>query len=632
MATYTAVIGDASSVGSLGFLRGSPTGTTTGTRRNPTVASARIRTIMAPHIIQATPGGLISCDFTIPSWEAQRYRSTLRYGATVWLFDGATPIFYGYAEQPTWNPDGSCLMNVSGPWTILSRAQMREAWELWDMSLLNPGANPADNGNGQVNLANDGSLRLSFGVGSAIALNDRVSVEYVLFGEAVGNFDGKLISAFEVDIATAAFSGSANLRFRVIGCTAPGASGTTLYDTNAAGSSGIQGALNLHGTGGGAGVWGGAGFRCLRFQLVASGGAVAGGATANSYVVVDRIRIGTREALFPVAGSAIDTAAIARDIININTPSGSFLAFDTPQEFWPSQVNPGATDTNSEVYQWGLDPMTGTGAAPNSGVTVTGFTALEWQDPASIIAALAAIDGCNVGFYLPYNGRGGYDPPGSPVNTAGPADVGSMWLSAPPQLYYQAFPDPNYSPDYTIHTREGAQVDSTTQAQPMLDSAYVNYQNLRGRQLSVVQNDASTLNYLYAQGFRRAEDYTIQPSVGDSVMAATLGQQMMTTRRQPYASATITIQNDGSARYPILKAGAMVTKLATVRPGSMRISDVPAAGGLRSGYATEVEWWGQTLQSPETIQITLGQPGKVSQTMAHGKLANRIHRERRRIL
>jgi hypothetical protein len=205
-------------------------------------------------------------------------------------------------------------------------------------------------------------------------------------------------------------------------------------------------------------------------------------------------------------------------------------------------------------------------------------------------------------------------------------------LSAPPQLYYQAFPDPNYAPDYTIHTREGAQVDSTTQAQPMLDVAYVNYQNLRGRQLSVVAEDTNTMNYLRAQGFRRAEDYTIQPSVGDSVLATALGQQMMATRRQPYASATVTIQNDGSARYPILKSGATVSKLATVRPGSVRIVDVPAAGGLRSGYATEVEWWGQTLSSPETIQITLGPPGKVSQTMAHGNLAKRIHRERRRIL
>ena len=38
------------------------------------------------------------------------------------------------------------------------------------------------------------------------------------------------------------------------------------------------------------------------------------------------------------------------------------------------------------------------------------------------------------------------------------------------------------------------------------------------------------------------------------------------------------------------------------------------------------------FDQPETVQITLGVPGRVSQTAAHGKLANRIHRERRRLL
>lgn len=646
MATYTAIVGDTASVGG-GLLSAANgiavAGNVSAERRNPQLAAARIRTIMNPHIVSSAVGGLLSADFTIPAEEAIRWKPMLRYGAAVWLFDGNTPIFYGWAEQPVWTLSGDCQMTLSGPWILLGRARMREAWELWDMTLLTPGTGANENKNGQRTINSDGTLTLGWPNGTVLATNDRVSVDYLLFGEVAGPSDGKLICAFEVDVTDNNFTGiGASATFKVIGKSSTIVGSTpndVLYSTTTATSSGKQGATNLNGTNQGAAAWptvNNVGYRCLRFELIYTGAGVTIG--ADRYVTLDRIRLGTREAMFPVAGASMDTAAIAKDIFTTKltgTTSGVMgIPFgDLPQEFYVSQVKLGATDTNSRPYFWGLDPRNGTLTSPNSGIGVTGFNALEWQSPADILAQLAAIDGSHVGFYLPYNARGGYDAPGCSVSTTiGGADVGSYWLSAAPQLYYQAFPDPGYAPDYTIHTRQGAQVEPNVDAQPLIDVLYVNYQTLRGSQQSIVTGDADIRNYAYAQGFRRADDYSIQPSVGNSTLAASVGQQTLNTRRQPSAAATVTIENDGSTRNPILKGGCVIPRLATLRPGSVRIVDVAASSGLRAGYATDIEWWGQTISTNERVTLTLAQPGQVSQQRAQGKLANRIHRERRRLL
>ncbi len=162
---------------------------------------------------------------------------------------------------------------------------------------------------------------------------------------------------------------------------------------------------------------------------------------------------------------------------------------------------------------------------------------------------------------------------------------------------------------------------------------YVNYQTLRGRQLSAVVTDTSTQNYLYAQGFRRADDYTLQPAVGDVNQASALGEQNLSTRRQPLAAGTITIANDGTTRTPILKAGgATIPHLATIRPGSVRIADVLASSGLKAGYATHVEWWGATLDSNEHVEISLATPGQMGFQRALARQGLRTNRQRVRIL
>jgi hypothetical protein len=641
MAAYTAVICDARSIGaSAGSVLDAAAGSLP--RLNPQLASARLRGILNPHIVSDAVGGLISADFTVPAEEAVRWRPLLRYGAAVWLFDGATPIFYGYAEQPVWTATGDCQMNVSGPWVLLGRARMREAWDLWDLSLYSKGTGANENKAGQATVNSDSTLTFSFPNGTTLQNSDRCSVDYLLFGEVAGIADGKLLTAFEFDISDATGL-AANRRLRVIGkATAGAAAGDLLYDTNVAGASGRQGALNLHGTNQ-SGVWtSSTGYRCLRFEYIYTQvGAVT--LSQDQYVTLDRVRVSTRENLFQaVSGGVVqtlDTAALARDVLatQIATDIGTsvnydLLPIDVPPEFFASAKNQSSPDSNTWSYVWGRDPTTGTGTAPDSGVGITGFTALEWQSPADIIAALAAIDGSHVGFYLPYNGRGGYDPPGSDgaARGAGATDVGSFWLTAPPQLYYQPFPDPTQNPDYTIQTQEGAVVEPATDSQPLISYLYTNYQTVKGRQQSIVAQDANVSNYAFAQGFMRAEDYTIQPSVGDNQTPTSQAAQYLKQRRLPVTTATVTIQNDGSERYPILKQGCPVPRLAAIRPGSIQINGVAVSGlNLSAGYATHVEWWGESDTGSETVQLTLTQPpGQMHRQRSIGHLVNRIHRVR----
>lgn len=635
MASYTAVIGDAASVGLNTFFAPNTiiANGGGGHRRNPQLASARIRTIQDPHIVMDAVGGMISADFTIPFEEALRWRPVIRYGAVCWLFDGSTPIFVGWLEQPVWTQTGDAQITLSGPWVLLGRSRMREIWEDYDLSQFNA-FDPACghvNTNGQVTLTAANRLKVSWPNGTSLAASDRVGVDYFAFGEATANYDDKLITAFEFDIVDNSFSSNANLAFRVIGVASPTAStGDQLYSTTVSGSSGIQGAENLHGTNQ-SGAWlSTQGYRCLKFELVATGATNIGG---SGYVVLDRIRVSTREALFPLVSGNIDTGAIARDVLAFSGGSASLptLLSSLPQEFWYSGgSDPQPPDGNTFEYLGGLDPRNGTGTAQNTGIASTGFNAVAWQSPAEVLASLAATDGAHVGFYIPYNGRGGYDAPGYAATPA-PftlVDVGSWWLTAPPQLTYQLFTDPTTNPDYTIHTKEGAQVVQDPNAQPLIDQFYVNYQTTSGRQQSVIATDQTSLNYAAAQGFRRSEDFTLQGSSG-AALASSQGSQDLVQRRQPVAAATITIENDGGARYPILKQGAVLPHLAMIRPGSVHIVDAAAASGLRAGYATHIEWWGQTISSPERVEITMGQPGQVDAKRLQGMIVNRYKRVRR---
>lgn len=629
MSQITAIIADTSSVGyARGLMDVGGDYTSAKSRRNTQNAVARIRTVMNPHVVQEVPGGMISADFTIPAEEAQRWRPMLRYGAYCWLFDGQTPIFMGQLlDQPTWTPAGDAQVVVSGPWVMLGSSRMRDVWELRDLAVWSQSPATNERRDASTQVRGDGSLLMSFLQGSSVNSGQFAAVEYVLPGSSGSGvtLDLPVITGFEVHISDAAFNGNANVVFRVQAIGIYGDTGTNLYNTTSTGSSLRQTADNVFGENT-IGTF--TAPRGLRMGIFATANITAGGGV---YVVVDRMRITTRQTIFPTSASSHDTAAIARDIfLPRRFPGGGVPSLRAPEQFWPSSSSIATTTYDAQI-PYGRDALTGSGTAPDSGVGVTGFNVLDMVSPSEILLQLAGIDGYHVGFYLPYNQRGGYD-----TGNANDAGV-SLWLSARPQLYYQAWPDPKTSPDYTVQIREGAAIQDDDQRQKMLNVAYANYQTNRGLQLTsdAVDGDpgfvgaASTnsLNYLTNQGFRAVEDWSIDASVNTDT-ADSLTRQMLAVRRVASAASTVTITNDGTARFPILKNGAQIPHLSQIRPGSVRIVDIPSAGGLRQGYATRVEWWGATLDQPERVELTMSDPGQMMLERRIAWAALRANRQR----
>ncbi len=630
MSQVTAIIADVSTIGYVGSqagLTGAAEYSSYKTRRNPQNSVARIRTVMNPHVIQAVPGGLISADFTVPAEDAQRWRPMLRYGAYCWLFDGQTPIFFGQLlDVPTWTPAGDCQVVVSGPWVMLGKSRTRDWWELRDFSVWTPSLSTNQKRDAQAEVLGDGSMRISFANGIAVNNGQFAAVEYVLPDAAGSGLTAEtpVITGFEVHVSDATFNGNANLIFRVQGIDFYGDTGVTLYSTTGTGTSNRQTADNVFSENTG-GTWG-TGKKGLRFGIFATANITAGGA---AYVIVDRMRITTRQSSMPTNTGTMDTAAIARDLLQPRQVVTGTEGLRLPEPFWPSDIT--TIGTYDASVKYGVDAVTGTGAAPNSGIGVTGFNVVDMTSPSEILLQLSGIDGYHVGFYLPYNQRGGYDA-GNINDTAT-----SLWLSARPQLYYQAWPDPKTSPDYTIHIREGASVQDDDQRQQMLNVAYANYQTTKGLQLTSAANDSDPVtavgtgpygaNYLTNQGFKAIEDWTIDASVNVDT-ADNLTVNMLEARRNPFASSLVTISNDGTTRWPILKNGAQIPHLSQIRPGSVRIVDVPSAGGLRQGYATQVEWWGQTINDPERVELTLSDPGQMLMERRLGWAALRANRQR----
>jgi hypothetical protein len=618
MSQITALVADTSSVGYTmsTITNNAAVYSSQKKRRNPQNAVARLRTVMNPHIVQEVPGGMVSADFTVPAEDAQRWRPMLRYGAYCWLFDGQTPVFFGQLEQPTWTDTGDVQLNVSGPWVALGRSRMYELWDYRDMGAMPQGIGANASRNASATVKSGGTLELSFNRGETLASGDHISVEYLLPHRSTSGGDTQRITGFEVHISDATFNGNANIIFRVQSISAPGSAGVNLWSSTATGSSGRVTMNDVFSENTPAGAWGGgaAGALGLRFGLFATGATTAGGGIR---VGLDRVRVTTREAVMATAASSQDTATIARDLLSPrgrDTSSSGYAPFDLPEPFWPSDHSyTGSTG----AIKYGLDAVTGTGTAPNSGIGLTGFSIMDWTSPTEILLALATIDGSHVGFYLPYNQRGGYD-----AGNINDDATRSLWLSARPQLYYQAWPDPKTNPDYTIHIREGAKVEPDTgQRQGMINVGYSLFSTQKGQPdgafyvdgdpiSDVLALSTQGLNYLSSQGFRVAEDWTVDSSV-DIVAANSLAANLLEVRRNPFASSTVTITNDGNSRFPILKAGAQVPHLSMIRPGSVRLVDVPGASGLRAGYATRVEWWGATLDEPEHVEITLGDPGQM---------------------
>ena len=618
MASYTALIAPCRNIGSSYANNTQTSGIwfdATGSR------PARIRNIMSPHFIAQATGGFITADFVIPPEEARPNSTMLRQFSPCWMFDGQTPIFYGLLDAPTWQSDGSVLITVNGWWQVLMSSAMREIWDDWDTTRLVTYSGNARAGN--FSMDSDNSLTLGFGNGSVVALNDRVAVDYLLFSEPVGFRDNKQILEFDVHIGTASYG--SDFEFQIIGRQDAHAGGPfdVLYSTSSATAGSILQA---------SGSWPvTTGYRCIRLQFIASLG--SGTLSTDRFITLDVVRMSSRVGFlgaFTSAGN--DTGAIARDIF-VQT-SEPLDRYDIPEEFWRPQLGSGAYPYGAngqfaDNSQAG-DPVIGTGTCLNSGNLITGFNVNTWSPPTDILSQLVAFDGSLCGFYFPINQRTGYylGGPGD-TNPSFPNLLPSQWIGAPPQLVYKPWSS-ILNPDYYLSIEEGAQVVPDASEQPLVNAEYVNYNTLQqktfgGQQVSIVtENSIGTPdygaygNYLTANGYRRAEIYTIQPSVGtidasNTATASLIGKQIIALRSQPVSSGTTTLTNDGAARWQVWGAnGAVPPKLSMLRPGVYAVVDLVNKKKTAVGKATQIEWWGQTLNSPERVEITTGQPGQMA--------------------
>lgn len=573
---------------------------------------ARFRRITSPHIVIDATGGFISADFVIEPEDAVTYLAHIRKNATTWLFDGQTPIFYGQLDSATTQNDGSVLVAVNGFWQVATAARMREVWDDWDATRLKPA--PVNLRSASITTNSDGTIHLSFPNGTVVTNSDKAAVDYYLFGEAAGSRDNKQITGFDVDIAAASYG---QFQFAVYGKPSPtSGSSDTLLTTTSTGTF-KQGAV--------ADSWPSAtGYRCLRFSFTCVTGTTT---TSDHYVQLDRVRVSTRESSFHAFSTAgIDSALIARDVFN--QKAEALDRYDIPLDFWRQEDGTGrfiygANGTYADASQAG-DPVTGQGTCLNSGVKLTGFNIVDWTAPTDILTTLAQFDGSQVGFYFPVNQRTGYFLGGPGDRPGAGGFYPSQWLSAPPMLTYKPW-SALTSPDYYVSLEEGATLVPDPNEQPLLNAEYVNYQTLQGFSASVVTEDttlgsptyAAYNDWLTANGYRRAEDYTIQPSIGttdgsNASTAASIGTQLIGLRNRPSAAGQITIEKNATSRYPIIDGnGAVPPKLALLRPGVYRVVDAPTTKATAVGRATHIEWWGETLTKPETVQITLAQPGQL---------------------
>ena len=69
-----------------------------------------------------------------------------------------------------WTATGDCQMNISrrrGRCSAVRRT--REAWDMWDVSLLTKGTGANENKAGQFNVNSDGTVTFSFPNGTVVA-------------------------------------------------------------------------------------------------------------------------------------------------------------------------------------------------------------------------------------------------------------------------------------------------------------------------------------------------------------------------------------------------------------------------------------------------------------------------------
>lgn len=611
MAYYSALVANVQT-GSAAYRYDTPWSTGSGWGLNPANAGGqnsytRVSPIVSPHFVVQDPGGFISADFAVPADVAGSVQAHLRFGAWCWIYDGRTPIFYGKINvQPRPDAGGMIAVNLIGWWQLLHTTRFREAWDDPDMSKWVPCE--LNDHNPTVEITSGGRLRIMWPNGTAIAVGNRAQVDYLLFNEEAGARDNKCITAFDVSCSNDNALG-ATINFRLYGRQNidSGVEDQLVGITTAAGSfTRKQGQV--------ANSWpdaAGNGYRIIRLGMQ---GVAANTIAADRFLTFDRLRIGTRETLLTTFGSPPNSSDIAADLMdNYDNHLGHVSQFfDQPPEFFRSPTPDGGAGVGLTKY--GSDPVIR--GVVTSGVGVDSMTFSDWTAPAEALAALSTIDGFQVGFYLP----------AAPQTGWWSADK-VAWPFQMPQMTYKPWSNLT-APDYQVSIRRGADVQQDDSPQPLIDTLYVNYEKNAGRQFSLVVKDGVTSNYLFANGLERAEDYSVETPVSANV-ATSLANQVFTLRRQPLAAGLVTIyaNRPGSITDG---GGASVTRLSMIRPGVVQIPDLPRTS-YKVGRCTQVEWWGETLDAPEQVQLTLEHPGTVSISRrlgAVGVLAQRTVRVR----
>jgi len=544
---------------------------------NTQLQYTRVSPITHPHYIIEEPGGFISGDFVVPPEVAARSITQLRLDSFVWIFDGATPIFFGkLTDQPTPSESGEVLVSCYGFWLALQQTRMREVWDDQDMGKWLPSA--VNDHNPQVDLLSNGNIKIAWPNGTVVTSANRAQLDYFLFNEPVGVRDTKRITAFDISCSNDDGNASTAIDYVVEGypTTISGTTDQLVIRGTAVGSfADKEGAI--------ADSWPeSTGYRALRFGMKANATQTLGQDRSFTF---DRVRVATRETLFTTFGSPPQTSDLAADVFRVHTNSVNWL--DTPPDFW--------RQTSGGTAAYGTDPVTRSIVASGIGCDSMVFT--DWTTPAEVLSAFQTIDGFRCGFYFP-------TAPGTGWWAAGQVP----WPFMMPELFYQPWAALD-SPDYRISIRRGAQPEMDDSPQPLVQALYVTYEHANGRAASAYFEDNDTVNYLYAQGIRRAEDYNIEVPVSDLV-ASNLADQVFTLRRQPLAVGKVKIwaNRPGSI---VDGNGGGVTRLSDIRPGVAEIVDLPRTK-FKTGRVTRVEWWGQTLDEEEHVELTLEHPGKVN--------------------
>lgn len=556
-------------------------------------AYTRVSPIVAPHFIVQDPGGFISADFLIPAANAAPALTSLRFGAWCWMFDGRTPIFYGKIDsQPKPATNGDVAVSLSGSWMLLYTTRFREAWDDPDMSKWT--ACHLNDHSPSIEITGQDRLRIMWPQGTVLANGNRAQVDYLLFNEEQGTRDLKEITAFDVSCSDDNAIGAA-INFRLYGrnTIVGGTEDQLVGVTVAAGSfTRKQGSV--------ADSWPTADYRIIRLGMQAVAANTIG---ADRFLVFDRIRIGTREPFLTTFGSPPDSSDIAADLLGNYEDHGSSheeIAWDIPPDFWRY-----SSAVTAPLTKYGSDPVVRGVVA--SGVGVDSVTFTDWTAPADALAALTTIDGCKCGLYFP-----------TAPHTGWWKSTDLPWCQQMPTLTYEPWSDIS-APDYQVSIRRGAEPEMDDSPQPLISTLYVNYQKTNGRQFSLVVSDFSTENYLFANGMHRAEDYEIEAPVS-ATTATSLANQVLSLRRQPLAVGLVRVYanrvgsiTDGG--------GAIVPRLSLIRPGVVQITDLPRTQ-YNTGRCTQVEWFGETLDDPERVELTLEHPGQVNLSRRLAALAS----------